>query len=142
MKYFRYQVWDGYRTKWIQKLFNEYINCGIGLSKNSYIDMPFIGELKDGKYYDLITGEELIYCSHPYSGALSFNSYQFDSSIYIVSILKQLQREGINEYKREIQRLKELSKSIAIQERSYNQNITEDTKKANEFILEFVKKNR
>ena len=79
MKYFRYQVWDGYRTKWIQKLFNEYINCGIGLSKNSYIDMPFIGELKDGKYYDLITGEELIYCSHPYSGALSFNSYQFDS---------------------------------------------------------------
>ena len=139
MKYFKYRIWDGYRTKDKIKLYNEFVRLGSCFS-NLYIDMCFLRELKDGRYYDLITGEEIIYSKYPYSGKLAFESYDAVSVQYVVSILKQIQRNGIEEYKREISRMKDLA--LEISEESQKGEDSKEISNDDKFVMEFVKKNR
>lgn len=139
MKYFKYRIWDGYRSKDKIKLYNEFVRLGSSFS-NLYIDMCFLCELKDGRYYDLITGEEIIYSKYPYSGKLAFESYDAVSVQYVVSMLKQIQRNGIEEYKREISRMKDLA--LEIREESQKGVDSKEVSNDDKFVMEFVKKNR
>lgn len=139
MKYFKYRIWDGYRSKDLIKLYNGFVRVGVSF-RNMYADMCFLAEIKDGKYYDLITGEEIVYCMYPYSGKLAFESYEVVSKQYVVNMLKLLEKNGIEEYRREINRMKDLAFEIGkeYQDRASSKEVSE----ADEFIMEFVKKNR
>ena len=66
MKYFKYTLWDNGDYKY------SFLLRGDGTSINQ-INMPLFGEINNGKNYDLITGEEITYCNHPYLGSLSFS---------------------------------------------------------------------
>lgn len=139
MKYFKYRIWDGYRSREFLKLYNGFVSV-CGSFKNMYVDMCFLAEIKDGKYYDLITGEEITYCIYPYSGKLAFESYEMVSNQYVANKLKLLEKDGIEEYKREIDRMKDLSIKVGneYQDRESSKEINDDDK----FIMEFVKKHR
>ena len=80
MKYFKYTLWDNGNYKY---------SFTINSSLNP-INMPLFGEINNGKNYDLITGEEITYCAHPYLGSLSFSGYELttaaDVEFFIASI--------------------------------------------------------
>ena len=93
MKYFKYYIWykGKHKTSFQLKRY--------GGSYNN-IDMPFFGEIDNGKNYDLITGEEIAYCPHPYLGSLSFCNYELTTAYDVEFFLKLMKPEDIRDYKK------------------------------------------
>ena len=96
MKYFKYTLWDNGDYKY---------SFTINSSLNP-INMPFFGEINNGKNYDLITGEEITYCVHPYSGSLSFSGYELTTAADVEFFLKLMKPNDIKGYKNFINRVK------------------------------------
>ena len=82
MKYFNYYIWDNDQRKDTIVLPRENSIYGF--------HMKYLGEIIDGKNYDLITGEEITYCTHPYLGRLSFGGYQLVSPGEVKMMLEKL----------------------------------------------------
>lgn len=99
MKYFKYHIWDKEECK------KSFILHRDGCSFNQ-IEMPFFGEIKKGKNYDLITGEEITYCVHPYAGSLSFFGYELTCAADVEFFLKLMKPHDIRDYKKYINRVK------------------------------------
>ena len=133
MKYFKYYIWDK----------EQYKDKMIIPRKNAICDlnMEFLGEIIDGKNYDLITGEEITYCVHPYLGRLSFIGYQLVSPGKVKMMLEELSPIDIKAYRDEIYRIKKQVSKIRMetQEGLYN---LDGVSPAEEYIKTFVKKNR
>ena len=99
MKYFKYTLWDNGDYKY------SFLLRGDGSSINQ-INMPLFGEINNGKNYDLITGEEITYCAHPYSGSLSFSGYELTSAADVEFFLNLMKPQDIINYKKFINRVK------------------------------------
>lgn len=99
MKYFKYNIWDKEKCK------DSFILHRDGCSFDQ-IEMPFFGEIREGKNYDLITGEEITYCVHPYAGSLSFYGYKLTCAADVVFFLKLMKPHDIKDYKKYINRVK------------------------------------
>ena len=108
MKYFKYYIWDkeNYRDKMVIP------------RKNAICDlnMEFLGEIVDGKNYDLITGEEITYCVHPYLGRLSFIGYELVSPGAVKLILEKLSSMDVKVYRNEIYRIKKQASKMVIKD--------------------------
>lgn len=102
MKYFKYSIWDKEECK------DTFVLHRDGVSYNQ-IEMPFFGEISNGKNYDLITGEEITYCRHPYLGGLSFYGYELTSAADVEFFLKLMKPHDIRDYKKYINRVKKES---------------------------------
>lgn len=102
MKYFKYYLWDrdDYKTEF--RLHRD--DC-----MYNQIKMPFFGEIRNGKNYDLITGEEIAYCAHPYAGGLSFYGYELTSADNVKFFLKLMKPNDIRDYKNFIASVKKRS---------------------------------
>ena len=96
MKYFKYTLWDKGDYKYSFPLRGDV----------SQINMPLFGEINDGKNYDLITGEEITYCAHPYLGSLSFCGYELTTAADVEFFLKLMKPQDIISYKKFINRVK------------------------------------
>ena len=96
MKYFKYTLWDNGNYKY---------SFTINSSLNP-INMPLFGEINNGKNYDLITGEEITYCAHPYLGSLSFFFYFLTTAADVEFFLKLMKPQDIINYKKFINRVK------------------------------------
>lgn len=96
MKYFKYTLWDNGNYKY---------SFTINSSLNP-INMPLFGEINNGKNYDLITGEEITYCAHPYLGSLSFSGYELTCAADVEFFLKLMKPQDIINYKKFINRVK------------------------------------
>ena len=99
MKYFKYTLWDNGDYKY------SFLLRGDGTSINQ-INMPLFGEINNGKNYDLITGEEITYCNHPYLGSLSFSGYELTCAADVEFFLKLMKPQDIINYKKFINRVK------------------------------------
>ena len=99
MKYFKYYIWDKGKHKTSFRLHRD------GCSYNQ-IEMPFFGEIDKGKNYDLITGEEITFCVHPYSGSLSFCRCELTCAADVKFFLKLMKPHDIRDYKKFITRVK------------------------------------
>ena len=99
MKYFKYTLWDNGDYKY------SFLLRGDGTSINQ-INMPLFGEINNGKNYDLITGEEITYCNHPYLGSLSFSGYELTCAADVEFFLKLMKPQDIIGYKKFINRVK------------------------------------
>ena len=96
MKYFKYTLWDKGDYKYSFALRGDV----------SQINMPLFGEINDGKNYDLITGEEITYCAHPYLGSLSFSGYELTTAADVEFFLKLMKPQDIISYKKFINKAK------------------------------------
>ena len=96
MKYFKYTLWDNGNYKY---------SFTINSSLNP-INMPLFGEINNGKNYDLITGEEITYCAHPYLGSLSFSGYELTTAADVEFFLKLMKPQDIINYKKFINKAK------------------------------------
>lgn len=133
MKYFKYYIWDE----------EQYKDTFVLPRKNSIygLPIPFFGEVVDGKNYDLITGEEITYCAHPYLGRLSFVGYELVSPGEIKFILEKLSTKDVKKYIDEIYRIKKQASKTEIKE--YKKMYREDgVSSADEYIKKFVEKTR
>ena len=99
MKYFKYTLWDNGNYKY---------SFTINSSLNP-INMPLFGEINNGKNYDLITGEEITYCAHPYLGSLSFSGYELTTAADVEFFLKLMKPQDIINYKKFINKAKKYS---------------------------------
>lgn len=97
MKYFKYTLWDNGDYKYSFTIHGNGIN---------QINMPLFGEINNGKNYDLITGEEITYCAHPYLGSLSFSGYELTTAADVEFFLKLMKPQDIINYKKFINRAK------------------------------------
>lgn len=133
MKYFKYSIWDEEQFKDTFVLPREISIYGLPI--------PFFGEVIDGKNYDLITGEEITYCSHPYLGRLSFVGYELASPGEVKLVLEKLSPKDVKKYRNEIYRIKKQASKMGIKEykKMYR---TDEPSSADEYIRKFVEKTR
>lgn len=133
MKYFKYYIWDEEQCKDKFVLPREISIYGLPI--------PFFGEIIDGKNYDLITGEEITYCAHPYLGRLSFVGYELASPGEVKLILEKLSSKDIKKYRDEIYRIKKQASKMGIKEYEKMYRVDEVIP-ADEYIRKFVEKTR
>ena len=133
MKYFKYCIWDNEQFKDRFVLPREISIYGLPI--------PFFGEIVDGKNYDLITGEEITYCAHPYLGRLSFIGYEMASPGEIKLILEKLSPADVKTYRDNIYRIKKQASKMGIKEYEKMYHMDEVYSEMDGYVKTFKKKN-